>query len=536
PPPATPTRLSGRVVDPRGRPVAGATVELLGFRRGSRRRGEPPRERRQETDGLGGFSFVVEPGYYRVGATLPGFAPTRAQVVRLASGEDRDLGELALRASCSLRGRVLSADGLPLAGAEVVADGRAQEVRARTDAEGRFRLAGLGEGLFVVGASLRGWVSAVARDVPVTAGGGGEVELRLERAGSLGGTLRGPDGQPLSGGLVFAFAGERRLDMTRSDADGRYRLEDLPPGAVTLFARSEDYGLSARGDATVLAGSLAPLDLALDEGPRIEGVLRDRRGEPLAGLRVVARSRIGDAVRRSEPTGPDGRYRIERLYPGRYAVEVLRGRRRGPSAALARAEVEAPGGVALRDFVVPTPALLAGRLRDERGRPVVGVSVYAIAGQEVRGQARSDDRGRFRCEGLPAGAYSVFAREGEERVGKATVELREGERREDLEIVVRPPARLRGRVLLPDGAPAPGLTLRLRGGDAPVRRRARSDAEGRFELGPLYDGDYVFEADAGSLRLLARRAGLSGLTLPPSTVAVRAGRAPELELSLRASP
>ncbi|RMG14138.1 MAG: hypothetical protein D6731_10710 [Planctomycetota bacterium] len=537
-PPPGRARLIGHVVDPSGRPVGGAVVQLLYESGSGSLRGSPTPNLRQETDDRGDFALVVEPGSYRLSAKMSGFAPACARSLRLSPDEVRDSGDLVLRRSCSLRGRVLSSDGRPLPGARVVASGPTMRQSTTTDREGCFRLDGLAEDVYTVSALLSGWVDALVREVPVTVEEGGEVEFRLERAGTLGGTLLGSDGFPLEGGLVFAFAGERGLGKARSDAQGNYSIEDLPAGDVVLLARSEDHAVSARGKATVVAGSLTPLDLVLKESPRIEGVLRNRRGEPLAGLRVVAHSRIGYAVRRSEPTGSDGRYRIELLYPGRYSLEVLRDAgRHALSPCLASAEVEAPGGVVARDLVVPSPALLAGCLRDERDRPVADAQVDASVGREVRGTTRSDDAGRFRFPELPAGRYTVFAYRGnDQRTGQGVVELHEGERREDFELVLRPPAFLRGRILLPDGRPAARLELRLRGVDASVCRGSPSDAEGCFELGPLSDGDYVLEADSESLRLLERRAGRPGLTLPAATVRVRAGRTPDLELSLRASP
>ena len=75
----------------------------------------------------------------------------------------------------------------------------------------------------------------------------------------------------------------------------------------------------------------------------------------------------------------------------------------------------------------------------------------------------------------------------------------------DLELLVRPPARLRGRVLDPQGQPLAGVVINVRGGNSPVRRRATSAADGTFVIGPLYDGDYELRAQEGPLALLARK-------------------------------
>ena len=81
------TEAAGRVVDPVGRPVAGALILL-------RRVGQAPQDAQfaERTDSTGGFHAILHGGYFPPDAVLsvcaPGFAPAERRVAggRLAAG------------------------------------------------------------------------------------------------------------------------------------------------------------------------------------------------------------------------------------------------------------------------------------------------------------------------------------------------------------------------------------------------------------------------------------------------------------------
>jgi protocatechuate 3,4-dioxygenase beta subunit len=323
---------------------------------------------------------------------------------------------------------------------------------------------------------------------------------------------------------VFAFWQGRRLGMTRSDGEGRYRLANLRPGPVELFARSEDYALTVRTTGSAAAGELTVQDLVLVEGPRIEGVLRDPAGEPLAGLRVNAREKGGDVNRRSERTGEDGRFVVKNLYPGRYELRVGGDRRWGASRITL--EVEVVAGLLEQDITVPYGSGISGVVRDDKGKPVAKANVFAIVGRDYRGATRTNEKGEFRFEEqLPQGTYQLFVRVGDDRmVGLKEVVLSQGASLDDVELIARRPARMRGRVLDPQGQGLAGVVIEVHGGSSPVQRRATTSDDGSFEIGPLYDGDYELEAAEGPLLLLARKWAVERVQVEGFRFRIDAGR------------
>jgi hypothetical protein len=128
--------VRGRVVDPDGRPVAGALVsEGYG-------RGQPV-----TTSPDGSFELLAEDGGLHLSATLPGFAPS--ELLRLVhSGKPTsEIHLLTLRRSCRFAGLVLDADGVPVARAQVMArHGTESPKQLLTESDGSFVLVDLPAG------------------------------------------------------------------------------------------------------------------------------------------------------------------------------------------------------------------------------------------------------------------------------------------------------------------------------------------------------------------------------------------------------
>ena len=307
----------------------------------------------------------------------------------------------------------------------------------------------------------------------------------------------------------------------------------MAPGPVELFARSQDYGLTARIGGELRAGQLTPLDVPLAQGPTIVGLLSDRAGAPQEGLQLTARDLGGDVTRQAR-SDAEGRYRIEHLYPGRYQLQIAAGRRR---AALLTREVEVGVGEVRLDLRVPSGARVTGRVLDGKGQPVVGALVAAAVGGDTRFFTETKEDGAYALEDLPADTYRIFVRKrGKEALLGLSEELslRAGEVREGLELVARRPARVLGVVVDGQGQPMAEVSVRARGTNAPVTRRDECDAEGKFELGPFYDGEYRLSVDQDDLRLLAAKRGVAKLVAERATVQVLNGQDQRCTLRVRA--
>lgn len=136
-------------------------------------------------------------------------------------------------------------------------EGRFDEVRSTSPRSDAFSFTGLAPGHYTVEAIhhsprgdgyLRSWLGGTRPKAPGDPGvievtGDGAVhlaDLQLERGVLLSGSLRLPDGSPVSGSVeAHAWKGGRRMDIFRSGlSDGRYEIRVPPSSEVWLLVRT----------------------------------------------------------------------------------------------------------------------------------------------------------------------------------------------------------------------------------------------------------------------------------------------------------
>jgi protocatechuate 3,4-dioxygenase beta subunit len=150
--------IRGRVLRPDGQPLAKAWIEVyfeahvdcVGFVAGSFRFDGA---RAVQTGDDGAFQTpreLLRIGRYQVNAVADGYAKRGSEFVELDPGDVTTVPDLVLKRSLRLRvvaGRVVDHRGVPIAGADVLqSDDGLSRTRARTDAQGRFRIHGVAQG------------------------------------------------------------------------------------------------------------------------------------------------------------------------------------------------------------------------------------------------------------------------------------------------------------------------------------------------------------------------------------------------------
>ena len=91
----------------------------------------------------------------------------------------------------------------------------------------------------------------------------------------------------------------RQVRATRTDAAGRYVFDDLPPGATSVIAMSEDPTLALSAVRVVVPaaeGTVGAPDLKLSPGRVVEGEVLDPAGRPVAGAVVQVVSLVRSSV------------------------------------------------------------------------------------------------------------------------------------------------------------------------------------------------------------------------------------------------
>jgi RNA polymerase sigma factor (sigma-70 family) len=636
----------GRVLDPDGKPVAGAKLYALYY--------TPkvlPIPARGASDKDGGFGFTVERKEFDRGSS----ARPWDEVVVVATADGYGLGvpnfergkpfshaEMTLRLAkddTPIRGRILDLQGQPVAGATVSVHeffwpakgdltawlAALKEKRegwttlrehlmgldggwmgrdvgrvlpsAVTDAEGRFRLSGVGrervvalrvEGPTIVSTEL--WaMTRKAEKVEADAwrrGDGGKMVFFGAATGDhlvppcrpIAGVVRDKDtGKPVPGAVVesYVFAGTNLVGRTHlravADNEARYRLLGMPKGdGNQVRVRPPDGQPYVTAVARVPDGpglEPAALDLKLKRGVWITGKVTDKAtGKPVAAMvRYVV---LGDnpnlkaapgATFDEVQTRGDGSFRFVGL-PGRAAVtaqafgsgyladvggDKIKGLRdtfqvfRFNTAAEVNPEKGAESVTC--DLALDPGRTLTGKVVGPDGKPLAGARVSGC--RDSGGwEDLPENSAEFKVVGLdPAEPRLLqFSHAGEKLAGSLVVR---GDEKGPLTVKLEPAGVLTGRFVSLDGKPLAdlGLFADMAGPVADLRQRLKPDVTvGSFPDSPHTDKDGKFRIEGLAPGLKYRPIALRGMyALLPEGEArngatVKAGEAKDIgELKVR---
>ncbi|MEO8348899.1 MAG: carboxypeptidase regulatory-like domain-containing protein [Acidobacteriota bacterium] len=501
-------KVSGRVTDDAGKPVAGAKVRAYG---GLPFEDEDVTLYAEATTGAdGSFSMVNAPASAgRVTARANGYSPATQTSFR----ERVTAGKLTLRTGGSVTGTVLDPAGKPVEGAVVVTG----TLAAKTDASGAYRLAGVPVGAQAVEAFSKD-LAARNDSVRVKKGETSQVPLRLARSAAVTGTVVDEKSRrPIAGVRVstasvgFSLRGAEPGRRARTDAKGKFRLVGLRPRAYSIRAAKADYlPVSMPG---VVAGVSAPgtVAIALQKSAGIAGRVTDEAGAPVPGARVqIARDSGMRALMRGGPaaflgrggvtSGPDGAFRLRGLTAQRNVT--LEAAKAGYVPAK-RYGVTVKTGESVKDvaLVVKRGLEARGRVVDSAGKGIAGAELRVSRPESGGGMGRvmiqmagmsrekpdasSGADGGFRIAALEPGEYALaVSREGYASKSVPSVAVKAEGLSEWAPVVLTPGVAIGGFVRNGKGEAIVGAeVLSLGEGSGP--RQATSDPEGRFRLDGL---------------------------------------------------
>ncbi len=543
-------KIIGRVVDENGKPIPGATVGLRTS--GSIFSGSALWEKCAE-DGTFSYDGKSLGRTGRLSARGRGYQdmeredvvvldPATPARVDFTLRPDPTKGRVSKAAAPlvhrrNVSGKVVGPDGKPVIAAVVRWDLRVSSdsvPETKTDAEGTFRLQGVPDAENVLSVMSKG----LAPSFPlVEAGGDRTVMVELKAGVTIRGRVVDDSGAPIEGARVaprinnpkpnwggFVYLDEHHA---RTDPDGRFQLEGVPPGVACDIIARERSAVRAR---PLSVDDESKNVFTLLDGGAIRGRVVDFVGNPVRNFRVQVG--IPKGAKAGEPVGgyfagyggtglaftrDDGEFTISGLTAGNFHRLTVIADGLG-SGEVDRVEAQPISRLNPADALkiqLQAPRELRVRVFQAKGKPVEGARVTIIQHEGAGGfqwgsysestwadsvSASADAQGWAAFTALAFGKGIVIVRAKGFARAKADWEKSE----EELNVFLEPEAKLSGHVLDDAGKPFPGSRVMLSWGTGESMMVPIDEHDGRFAADGLGAGNYqlnVLQAAGGGQRV-----------------------------------
>ncbi|HVS09676.1 MAG TPA: carboxypeptidase regulatory-like domain-containing protein, partial [Planctomycetota bacterium] len=295
---------------------------------------------------------------------------------------------------------------------------------------------------------------------PITleAGERRRVEIRLGSGSTILGRVEDGERQPVVDLDVWRIAAtwpvpariytlQEPAARTRTDSAGRFRFDDVPPGAWHVgppfdepfddSAKTSDAIVGLAQHVKVEPGSdLHEVVIQVDRGLYLGGTVLDPDGRPAPTVSVSATAtQVLDYS--GGYTNEAGRFRIGPLCAGVYVMEADGAGQHAPSQG-----VTARAGDSDLVLHLRVGGTIRGRTSDAAGRPQRCEVLLAGEGEDHWVIRLSE--GTFSFEGLSPGTYALAARSADGLCGRRVgLVLRAGQTLEGVDLVLAQGARLR---------------------------------------------------------------------------------------------
>lgn len=505
-------KISGRVADSAGKPVAGARVLVIGGGAGFGD-GEAVYLSEATSGADGSFTMADAPDGARV---VTARAVGRVPFARFSLEAHPDERIVLLQGGV-VRGILTDSAGKPVAGAIVLCE----EIAARTNASGAYLLAGVPLGSRTVETVWKKEDLAARKEaVKVVRDGEVEVALRLAKAAAIAGSVVDESTRKPIAGVRVSLLNPGRLfgrrqaqRVARTDARGQFHAGGLGAHHYTIQASRDGYLTATIPNVAAKLSSPGAVAIALQRAATVSGVVTDDKGQAVNGARVRidrdpglrrlmrAASMASVFGQPSALTGPDGAFQLRGLPAERGAIleATKTGFAAGRKLGMSWKTGDQVKGVAI---ALKRGLTARGKVVDAQNQAVSGAQIFTQKrdlspgggrGMVLRGMPQSEKPdavsgadGTYTVGGLDEGEYSVsVTRDGYARKNVASLEVKGPEESKWPPIVLAAGMAIGGTVKNPQGQPVIGAQIFAIGENAGRPIDASTDGDGKFRIGGL---------------------------------------------------
>lgn len=419
-------KIAGRVVDESNRPVKGARVSLtlISLPTAVLPSSESNSPILTTTKEDGTFELLAATsGKKTLVAFAQGYAPARLELSAV-NATDKALIVLRLVRGLEAQGRIVDEHGVAIRDASVAAhvakpdyDRRiviGLEPRAKSDANGKFVLKGLGTATYILKVSRANFGSVVVKDINIKPGVANKLDdIALLPEADVRGRVIDVVGRPITNASISATADEVNTTSTASDDKGLFTLKGFSSG-TSIVLKTAASGFVE--NSTALITPDLDITITMVQQGSLRGRVQDAETfTPIQTFKITS----GYGLNPKSFNSDDGTFELMSLPPGRWSFSAV-------AAGYQSAEVKA---IEIRPgeptepvvFLLRKGVKLSGRVVDSATHKGIrnATLIYHAAGETKSAEwgfysrltpQRTDDEGNFTLDGLPAEKVTIIAR------------------------------------------------------------------------------------------------------------------------------
>ncbi|WP_158621770.1 carboxypeptidase regulatory-like domain-containing protein [Corallococcus aberystwythensis] len=451
--------ISGTLQVEGGASAEGITVALTGT------------SRQTQADAQGHFVFTQLPtGPYTLQALKETYEPAQA-AVEVGVDAQSPVTLSLLRERGTVAG-VFQLEGGGSAG-DITVLLAGTDFSARTDAEGRFTLAGVATGTYTLRAQRDSYVQH-EQQVEVRAGAKTSVsEILVRERGGVAGTILLEEGVSDRNVTVLLVGTDF---TTQTNAQGQFSLTGIPTGTYTLRARRNNYVQHEQ-----------QVEVRVDEQTSVSQTLTHERGGVAGTLLLEGSTNAGNITVRlvdtefSTRTNTQGQFSLTGVPTGAY---ILIAERDGYVQHEQQVEVRVGAQTSVTQTLSRERGGVTGTFLLEGGASAGNVTVLLV-GTDFTTQTNA--QGQFSLTGIPTGTYTLRAQRDGYVQHEQRVEVRVGAQTSVTRTLSRERGSVAGTFYVEGGARAVNVAVRLVDTDFSTQ----TNAQGEFSITGVPTGTYT---------------------------------------------